>query len=217
VLIACWSVKGGSGTTVMAAAFALLAAKSSPDGALLVDLEGDSPAALGLTEPVGPGVADWLRAPTDVSTESLSRLEVEASTGLRLLPAGAGGLEVRGDRAALLGATLAADPRTVVVDCGVGPAGAGLAVAAAAELSLLVVRPCYLALRRVAAAPLRPTGLVLVNEPSRALGRADIEDATGLRVLAQVDADPAVARAVDAGLLAQRLPRSLAHGLRRAA
>ena len=36
-------------------------------------------------------------------------------------------------------------------------------------------------------------------------------------VCAEVDLEPAVARAVDAGLLAARLPRSLAHALRHAA
>jgi hypothetical protein len=36
-------------------------------------------------------------------------------------------------------------------------------------------------------------------------------------VRAEVDVEPAVARAVDAGLLAVRLPRALAHGLRHAA
>jgi len=60
-------------------------------------------------------------------------------------------------------------------------------------------------------------GVVLVREPGRALGRHDVEDALQVPVRAEIDVEPAVARAVDAGLLATRLPRSLAHGLRNAA
>jgi len=46
VFITCWSVKGGSGTTVVATALALLCAARVPDGALLVDLVGDAPLVL---------------------------------------------------------------------------------------------------------------------------------------------------------------------------
>jgi len=48
VLIACWSTKGGAGTTVVTAALGLVLARRHPAGALLVDLAGDLPAALGL-------------------------------------------------------------------------------------------------------------------------------------------------------------------------
>ena len=59
----CWAAKGGSGTTVVAAALALTSARH----ALLVDLDGELPAALGLPEPDRPGVVDWLSsdAPPD--------------------------------------------------------------------------------------------------------------------------------------------------------
>jgi hypothetical protein len=50
---------------------------------------------------------------------------------------------------------------------------------------------------------------VLIREPGRALHAADVERAVGVPVVAELDLDPAVARAVDAGLLAARLPRSL--------
>ena len=53
VLVTCWSVKGGSGTTVVAAALALSLARRD-EGALLVDLAGDVPAALGCPEPTLP-------------------------------------------------------------------------------------------------------------------------------------------------------------------
>jgi len=86
-----------------------------------------------------------------------------------------------------------------------------------ASVSLLVLRPCYLALRRATTLTSRPTGIVLVREPGRALGRREVEDVTGVRVMAEVDVEPSIARAVDAGLLASRLPRGLSRPLRAAA
>ena len=113
--------------------------------------------------------------------------------------------------------SLARYERPVVIDAGSSPVGAALDVAASAAVSLLVMRPCFLALRRAVAAPVRPSGVVLVREPGRSLGRRDVEEALQVPVCAEVDLEPAVARAVDAGLLAARLPRSLAHALRHAA
>jgi hypothetical protein len=218
MLIACWSPKGGSGTTVIACGLAAVLARSSRSGggALLADLCGDVASVLGLPDPSGPGLAEWLAAGPDVAAGALSRLEVEAGPGLGLLAWRRPAVELRPGpgRADALVEALAADARPVVVDCGPATEGAGLAVAAAAPVSLLVLRPCYLALRRALAAPLRPSGVVLVNEGGRALGRRDIEDVLGVPVRAEVEVDPAVARAVDAGLLARRVPRSLERALR---
>ncbi len=58
-MIGCWSTKGGSGTTVIAAALALSRANSGTS-VRLVDACGDLPAALGIAEPSGPGLTDWL-------------------------------------------------------------------------------------------------------------------------------------------------------------
>ncbi len=218
MLTCCWSVKGGSGTTVVAASLALLAA-SSPAGALLVDLAGDVPAVLGLPESVGPGVREWLAANPAVEADALGHLATAATPGLRVLPAGSASAMPRAvppARVDLLGDALAANPGEVIVDLGV-PAPDLLPLLARADRSLLVLRPCYLALRRATALPTRPTGVVLVTEPGRALGRRDIEDVVGVKVAAEIDVQPAIARAVDAGLLAGRLPRSLSRTLRAAA
>jgi MinD superfamily P-loop ATPase len=218
MLIACWSPKGGSGTTVIACGLAAVLARSGPSSrVLLVDLSGDATAVLGVAEPAGPGLAEWLAAGADVGAGALARLEVEATVGLGLLawkpPAGPGWQPGPGRAEALVDA-LAAERRAVVVDCGAGTAGAGLAVAAGAQESLLVLRPCYLALRRALAAPVRPSGVILVVEPGRALGRRDVEDVLGVPVRAEVAVEEAVARAVDAGLLARRVPRPLERALR---
>ena len=54
-IITCWALKGGSGTTVVAAGIAL-----GGPGAVLVDLDGELPAALGIAEPAGQGLTEWL-------------------------------------------------------------------------------------------------------------------------------------------------------------
>lgn len=215
MLVACWSSKGGSGTTVVATSLALLLGGRHAGGALLADLGGDAPAALGLPEPDSPGLAGWLAAGADVPADALARLEQQAAPCLAVLPRGSGDLPE--ERAHVLAALLAADPRPVVVDCGAGPAGAALTVAAGATRSVLVTRACFLSLRRALTAPLRPSEVVLVTEPGRSLTRHDVEECIGAPVVAEVAVDPLVARAVDAGLLAARLPRGLARELGRAA
>jgi MinD-like ATPase involved in chromosome partitioning or flagellar assembly len=204
VLISCWSSKGGAGTTVVAASLALLLARRGPAGALLADLRGDAPAALGVPEPSSPGIAGWLAAGADVPPDALARLEERLPDGLALLPRGRDDLEP--GRADLLAALLARDARPVVADCGAEPDGAALVVASAATRSVLVTRPCFLSLRRA-----------LLAEAGRSLSRRDVEDCIGAPVVAEVSVDPAVARAVDAGLLATRLPRGLVRELGRAA
>jgi hypothetical protein len=216
-LVCCWSVKGGAGTTVVAAALALVMARAAPGGALLVDLAGDAPAVAGLPDDQdAAGVSDWLREGPLVPADSLARLETTVGHGLALLRRGRGPLVA--ERAHALTALLAADPRPVVVDGGL-VSGDDLAsvVAASATKSLLVTRPCFLALRRAMVAPVRPSGVVLVIEEGRALTAADVEAALGVPVRAEVSVTAQVARAVDAGVLMARLPRSLERELRHAA
>lgn len=220
-LISCWSAKGGSGTSVVAATVAVVLARR-PAGALLVDLCGDQPALLGLREPPAPGVADWIVRGAQAPPDALGRLEVDVADGLRLLPRGSWDGPPSGDvdaQLAVLGPLLAADRRVVVVDAGrlVGPgdgpppssACAAAALTAAATTSLLVAGPCYLALRRAVAVGIRPHGVVVVGERWRALQSDDVANVVGAPVLAEVAVDPAVARVVDAGLLVSRLPRVL--------
>jgi hypothetical protein len=206
----CWSVKGGSGTTVVAAALALLSAQQRPT--LLVDLAGDCAVALGAGEPHGPGVTEWLRS-ANAGAEALGRLAVPVGERISLVPRGSAGIAVD-ERWEELGQALH-ELGPAIVDAGTGePPGA---LTAGGVQSLLVIRPCFLALRRATQANCRPSGVILVREPGRALRTRDVEHALGVGVVAEVDVDPAVARAVDAGLLQARLPRPLATQLRGAA
>lgn len=227
--VACWSPKGGSGTTTIAVALAVLCASRAGQDVLLADCIGDVPSVLGIPDPAGPGLAEWLVAGPDVPADALSRLEVDVGGGLRLLAHGAPPQRPSASASALALATPAPAAgqiealdtaasgrrRLMVADCGPAKAGLGLALASTATLSLLVLRPCYLGLRRALSSPIRPTGVVLVAEEGRSLSRADVADVLAVPVVAQVPFDPAVARAVDAGLLARRVPRSLARALGR--
>jgi hypothetical protein len=214
----CWAAKGGSGTTVVAAALAL----SSKRPSLLVDLDGEIPAVLGLPEPDRPGVADWLGS--EATPDHLANLLVDVGPHTWLLPFRSG---ERRAATALPGAARWEElgrwlhnwsthgDCDVTVDAGTGEPPGDLV--AHADRCLLVTRPCYLSLRRAVRSATRPTGIVLVHEPGRALSQRDVEHSLGVAVEATVSLDPAVARAVDAGLLATRLPRVIAKELRRVA
>lgn len=75
-----------------------------------------------------------------------------------------------------------------------------------ADHRLLVTNACYLALRRaLTGGTPEPTGIVLVEEPYRSLGRGDVEDVLGAPVVATVQRHPDIARQVDAGVLPRRV------------
>ena len=142
MLLALWSPKGGSGTSVVAAAIALVLAGRGPTR--LADLAGDQPAILGLPPEPTAGLAGWLAGGPGVPSEALDRLVLDVVPGLALLP--------------------------------------------------LVARA---------------SGVVLVEEPGRALGEREVVEVLGLPVLGRFPVRASVARAVDAGVLAARLPSPL--------
>ena len=82
-------------------------------------------------------------------------------------------------------------------------------------MRLLVIKPCYLALRQAVATDVQDfaEGFVLSNEPGRALTERDCERALGIKHVATVNYDPMVARSIDAGLVTARMPLSMRDGL----
>jgi hypothetical protein len=213
-LLTLWSPKGGSGTSVLAAACSLVLARHG--GARLVDLAGDQPAILGLGAEPGTGVADWLAVGVGAPSDALDRLVVEVAADLVLLPRGAEQSLLAPVAAAEAGAALAValrdGPITTVVDAGTADAPAARALLEVSDVSIVVLRECYLALRRAARLPLvgRAAGVIVVQEPGRALSPREISDVLGRATLARVPLRDAVARAVDAGSLPARLPEPLA-------
>lgn len=220
MLTACWSVKGGSGTTVVAAALTLAMANAGR-AVVAADFGGDLAAAIGVAEPLGPGLLDWLDAGPSVPADALGRIAHTNGYGITVVGPGSwqSGIGAHDHEA---GGRLARDLRAlrangpVVADCGRAEGTAMRAFIGAADRSLLVLRPCYLSLRRAMLAP-RPTAVVLVTEPGRRLGRGDVTDALGVPIAAEIAWDSAIAHAVDTGLVANRMPRRLASALREVA
>lgn len=204
-MIVCWSVKGGSGTTVVASTIALMRAAESQRGALLVDLAGDVPAVLGLAESSGPGINDWFANCDHGSRMTLQSIAIQATANLQIIARGLKQLDAKENRNFTeLCAALKSFDLPIIVDAGCGLPSPDLL--ANASSSLLITRPCYLSLRRAAQLSVSPTGIVLINEAGRALGKHDVEAVIGAPVVAEIDFDSAIARAVDAGLLASRIP-----------
>jgi hypothetical protein len=216
MLIICWAAKGGSGATVTSAALAV-ALSASKRPTRLIDLAGDLPGALGIAEPAGPGVTEWVVAPSTPRAAALDSLAVHPAPGLTLVHRGGAVPGPDDARWSELAAALGNGDTITVVDAGTGTPPPALT--AVARHSWLVLRPCYLGLRtaigRAAVAP--PTGLVVIREPGRALSTADLAAALETPIAAEIAFDPAVARAVDAGLALTRLPRGVLSELRRAA
>ncbi|MGZ4797724.1 MAG: hypothetical protein ACXV8T_17680, partial [Acidimicrobiia bacterium] len=180
----------------------------------IVDLHGDQPAVLGMGAEPDTGVADWLAAGPTAPTDALARLEVEVVPGLSLLARGRPARVLEPAPAAEAGAALAValrDGPLTVVDVGVPDTPVARALVEVSDASLLVTRECYLSLRRAAASPLtaRAYGLVVLQEPGRSLGPADVAQVLGRPVVARVPSRVAIARAVDAGVLPVRLPEPL--------
>lgn len=214
-LLAIWSPKGGSGTSVVAAACSLVLARTAP--ARLADLAGDQPAVLGLGTDPETGLVDWLALGPGAPTEALGRLAVEVVQDLTLLPLGGAAADRRPDPAS--GSALATalrDGPPTVADLGTLGRAEARALLEAADASLIVVRPCYLALRRAVRleATRRAAGIVLVEEPGRALGTREVADVLGRPVVARIPVRDTIARAVDAGVLPTRLPEPLERGAR---
>lgn len=216
MLVSLWSMKGGVGCSVTAALVALNRARTEPGGVVLVDICGDQPLVLGCPVPDTPGVVDWLSRDKPVP-DGLGRLAVEVSSGLGLLWRGKGHLPTTADLDGFVG-QLEAHPGLVLIDAGCvlgSSPRAELArrVAAQSTRSILVTRACYLALSRTVEAPVTPSGVLVVRDPQRALAAADIEAAAGAPVIAEINVDPSISRAVDAGLLISRTPRGLDRAL----
>ncbi|MGH9000947.1 MAG: hypothetical protein ACRDY7_16325 [Acidimicrobiia bacterium] len=140
---------------------------------LATSLSNDAPTTLLSHEPLA--IAQLLAAPPPLPGEA-----VPVAPGLLLA-----GLD--GPRA-----------ETTVIDAGRATRAAEIE----GECYAVVRGPCYLALATLISLSLRLDGVVLVAEPGRALGAEDVTAVLDVPVVATVPVHPAVARTIDAGLLA---------------
>jgi hypothetical protein len=225
VLVTLWSPKGGSGTSVFAAACALAlsrpagrrAHERADDGiaARLGDLDGDQPAIFGLASELETGVSEWLATGPDAPTEALDRLAVDVATTVTLLPRGSGSRVLAPPAAAEAGAALAValrdGPVPTIVDAGRADTPAARALVEVSDVSLVVVRACYLALRRAVHAPLlaHAAGVIVVGENRSSLQARDVTEVLTIPTVATVPWLSTTARLVDAGVFARRTPESM--------
>ena len=212
MIVTCWSTKGGSGTTLVACGLALVLGARAPGGSLLIDLCGDVPDTLQCAPASGDGLDTWLAQP-GADLADLHALEQRISERVSIVPAGAPTL----GSGAALAVVLATETRPVVVDAGRLAVGPGYDLAAGSTHSILVLRSCFVALRRATLATLRPSGVVLVYEPGRTMRARHVEAALGVPVVATIANSPAIAHAADAGLLESRVPSALLRPLAKVA
>lgn len=202
-----WALKGGQGTSTTAAMTAVGASADRP--ALLVDLCGDQTSLFRMGRQQ-EGIAEWSTGRHTAG--ELRHHAVHVTDTLRLLPRGRGPIDpVRAQE--LFDWLISAHPiKPVIVDAGtLDPETGGEArdhrlrhiAAEVAGVSILVTRPCYLALRRCSLNTLSPTGVAMVADGRRALGPVEIEQAAGAPVLAAIPFDHDVALAADGGGIAQ--------------
>jgi hypothetical protein len=210
MLVAVWSPKGGSGTSVVAAGLALEAAHGGP--VRIVDLDGDQAAIFGLAADPEHGLGTWFAAAPDVAPDALEELSSPAPGGVELIGPGSEPIGVPGSNAVThLAAVLRDGPALTVVDAGDIRTSAARLLVEAADISLVVIRGCYLALRRGVHEPLvaAATAIVAVEQSARPLRAREIADVLQRPVLASVPDLPEIARVVDAGVLPMRPPLAL--------
>ena len=194
------SPKGGNCTTVTASALALLSAINGRH-TLLIDLCGDAPATLGMAEPARPGINDWLAEHNSSDAASMVLLGEPVIDGLVVVHRGSKFVEGQ-PRWSQLAEAINTLPHNVIIDAGTG--FIPMEIAQSVNAVTMVTKPCYLSLRRATTMP-RPHNVVVVREEGRALTVADVGNVLNVPVVAEIPHSPAIARAVDAGLLPARV------------
>ena len=199
------SPKGGNCTTVTAAARALLSARGGTS-TLLIDLCGDVPAVVGMVEPDTPGINDWLAESQVSDAESMVRLGTPLTDGLVVLHRGSRFVEGQ-PRWSALAEAVGAIPHAVFIDAGTGFVPEEFL--AALDKVTMVTRPCYLSLKK-ATRMRRPHDVCVIREDGRALTVDDVGNVIGAPVTSVIPFEPAISRAVDAGLLTSRVEQLFA-------
>jgi len=197
MIVVCRSPKGGSGTTITSAALAMMLAAQHRGGGYIVDLAGELAPALGIPDPPDTHPVD-----VNASLKLLSFAPREFRT------------TVEHNWEEIANQLLAYDA-PVVIDAGTTELNEHLEKIA--NRTFLVLRPCYLALRKasnkMSHGYLRSDGIIVLEETGRALTPTDISTVLKTPIVATIKVDPSVSRAVDAGLLSSRIPAALNEGL----
>jgi hypothetical protein len=193
------SPKGGNCTTVTTAAFALMSAARGIN-TVLFDLCGDIPATLGMVEPSSPGINDWLSENNEGDDESLVKMGTPLLNGLVVVHRGSKFVEGQ-PRWQQLAEAIRTLPHTSIIDAGI--TFVPEEVRQSVDSVTMVTRPCYLSLRRATHLP-KPHNVIVIREEARALTVNDVSHVLGVPKFAEIPYNPAISRAVDAGLLTSR-------------
>ncbi len=225
MLIVVWSPKGGVGTSVVAASLAAVLSRSQPD-VRLVDSGGDLPAVCGARLDIRYGFDDLIDSDSEISPLALDAVTHDIHEGFRVLPVSRerwAHVNIASPRGLALATVMARSLSTFVLDAGTFATTTTTNAAellAIAPCSLMVLRPCFLGLQRVSARGElldRTSGVVLIDEPHRALGVRDVHAVLHRSVVAQIPVRPEIARAIDAGMLLRREPTEVFRPLQLAA
>ncbi|MFZ4515603.1 MAG: hypothetical protein ACOYN3_04760 [Acidimicrobiia bacterium] len=205
MLITVWSPKHGSGVSTIAAALAIAADRP----VRLVDLDEDQSAIFGMAcDPIG-GLHEELTAS---SGEAVWSHAFHVAPHVMLLSRGARAIDAL-DNAALARHVRAwqVSDELHIVDAGSADTGAAHACIDGADISLVVLRPCYLALRRAVrhGRVAESDGLIVIEDPDRPLRAREVADVVQRPILGRVPVRAAIARAIDAGVFSTRFPAEL--------
>lgn len=175
--------RGGQGTSTVAAALAVFAAGHGPT--LLRSNDPATTAALvGIPLPLGD---EW----------------VDVCPNLTLVPRtlDSAGTAAYGTVVVDAGRTASRPPE----DARTPDSDLSAAATGPVEHYAVLRGPCYVALTTLVTSGVRYDGIIVIEEPGRALSERDVTDVLGLPVVAKIPVDPAIARMIDAGLLLTRL------------
>lgn len=209
-----WSAKAGSGCSVTAAALALRMSKQFKTH--LIDLGGDQSAILGLAHTPSQGAADWFAAGREAPPDALAEFAVGVTPRMALIPYGKTqslrGNPVDAELARNFYSALTDLKSELIIDVGTPDTAIKRAVSELGDVRVLVLRNCYLHVRRAADHPLlaRTAGFIVVRELGRQLDTKTISGALGIPLLGEVLAHSRIAQVVDSGTLVRRQPKFLA-------
>jgi MinD-like ATPase involved in chromosome partitioning or flagellar assembly len=221
VVIAGWSTKGGSGTTVTCTAIALALMRPDQTG-VIIDLggehSGDVGSLVGCSTQPRSGLTDWLIADTTVPPSALAEL-LQDRVQPRVLSVGHHRADITNPSAEQSIETtqrlqdalhwLVDTYGFVVLDLGSHTDWLADTASSLADASLLILRPCSLSVRASVNSTRRVVGAVIVGDGSRSLLQADIEGLLGVPVLTHIKSHPAIADAVDSGRFSKGVPREM--------
>ena len=211
MLLTVWSPKGGTGTTTIAVALSALIASEHGDVRLL-DFVGDGASIIGARIDRNVGVHDWLAVGSSPPNDALDALSIAIGERFRYIPPGnSRGLPTAAASASLADATRRSSA-IVVADCGHLHDAPERALVEAGDLSIAVIRPCFLTMARSVRCATwlqKSCGFVFVDEPHRSLSAKQCAGILGRPLLAAVPCSPDIARTIDSGVLLRRRPQPL--------